>query len=273
MNKFFKSYYLKGTLLSPVHIGGKEEIDPFEYDIKDNILYILDIPTYIAGLGKKERDDFTTAIEAGNPVKIRKFIRERIDYKKYNVYAVRVSGDIAREYERKKDDRGNQLLIAPFIRNGIKQLPYIPGSSIKGAIRTALINLFVSQKGISKNDFGKRFKLTSRNLERKTLNHYGPDNDPLKAIKITDALLSEGSTIVSEVFNFNPRKIGINQGFNSMDMRKEVTLSQLTGKSIVFDCSMEVLSGMQEAEIIDQKKRREIMHLHKENLSSKAQLW
>jgi len=231
--------------LTPVHIGTGEVIEPFNYHIKDDVLYFLNISKFLIEVEKEVKEKFLKIIEINDIIGLRKFIRENINLDKYSVFKIKVKSEISKEYEIKKDDLRNQLLIYPFIRNSIKNTPYIPGSSLKGAIRTAVLNYFLQKEDLNKikeKIKTEKLKQKSKKIEKLILKYNTTDEDPFRVLKISDADLSKDSTFVAEVFNYNPK----NSRFNSMDIRIEMTDAELVNKKIEFEIDITLL---QEAKV------------------------
>jgi CRISPR-associated protein Csm5 len=133
-------------------------------------------------------------------------------------------------YYSKINDIQNQLLISPFIRaEGIAK-PLIPGSSIKGAIRTAVISEFAKTSNLSKpKDYKEEYT-----FESKVLGYKDAKNDPFRGIKIRDTTLQNDSTIIRNVRNVS-RKNGGKLQSNNIQIFCEVSHSSITGKSIYFE--------------------------------------
>jgi len=148
-----KTFKIKLTTLSPLHIGDGTELEPISYVVKDNFLYYFD-----------ENYVLEKILEENKQVNINKL--ENIDtlvefFKSYrdfiinnNLYKTKISvaKDIAKLYDnyygKSNNDSFNQMLIQKNIStlnpHTFKYEPYIPGSSIKGALQTVL-NLSVDE--------------------------------------------------------------------------------------------------------------------------------
>jgi len=142
----FQTYRLRCRTLTPVHIGTGEVLEPFNYHMQNSTLFVFNLSQFISSAEPKLRGEFLKIIDGNDIVGLRQFIRKHIDVEKYSLFRIKVTPEIAREYEVKKDDIRNQLLINPFIRNETTGMCYIPGSSIKGAIRTGVLNYVLRQK-------------------------------------------------------------------------------------------------------------------------------
>ena len=135
-----KKYKLRCEILSPVHIGSGCVIEPLDYIIKNSRLYKISFEKLVMSMDEVERDKFETLIDNGNLVDIRKYIAGNINKDEDSIYSLEVSYKIEDTYKSKLGDIQNQLLISPFIRTAGEVMPFIPGSSFKGSLRTAIIN-------------------------------------------------------------------------------------------------------------------------------------
>ena len=236
----FQTYRLSCRTLTPVHIGTGEVLEPFNYHMQNNTLFVFNLSQFISSAEPKLRGEFLKIIDGNDIVGLRQFIRKHIDLEKYSLFRIKVTPEIAREYEVKKDDIRNQLLINPFIRNETTGICYIPGSSIKGAIRTGVLNYVLRQKDrekIKREIKKEKPKWAAQKAEKLILNYKNPTDDPFRAVKISDAILSENATFVGEVFNYNPSR----KRFNSIDMRVEMTEGEICNKSIDFNTEISIL--------------------------------
>lgn len=229
-----KKYKLKGIVLSPLHIGTGYQIEPFDYVIRNGKLYRIPLEDFLYQLSKEKREIFENVIDSGNLNKIRKYITEEIDLEKYSAYSVRVTEEIERLYLSKINDIQNQLLIDPFIRTGGVNKPYIPGSSIKGAIRTALISQIAQNSNLPQPmEYREEFEFESRLLGSTDREK----NDPFRGIKITDGVLPSDSTIISQIKNVTKDRSG-NLQPNNIQLICEVTYSKISGKPIEFESNL-----------------------------------
>ena len=191
-----KRYRLYGEVLTPIHIGSGVVIEPYEYMISEDRLYKIDLAELLISLEDTEREEILGLLEK-DILGFRGFIRNRVDLSRYSQFSVRVSSKVSHLYEEKLDELKNQLLIGLFIRS-LNQ-PYIPGSSLKGALRTAVIFHLIS---------GKTGEGFSDRLEGNILGcldnrgFLDPSSDPFRAIKIRDVSLEKDSTAIEEIETF-----------------------------------------------------------------------
>ncbi|MBF0239520.1 MAG: hypothetical protein HQM12_17595 [SAR324 cluster bacterium] len=226
MNLPHKQYFpLKLSILTPVSVGNGETIDAMKYTIVEqdgkHYLHYLDLEHLLSHHPKAV--ELTKLLEQGRYEGIRKVIHElatqSID--DYSTGHRLVQDSIAKKFnsEINSANSPNQLLIDEALKNPLTQRLLVPGSSIKGAIRTAIIDhLDIEKKlGLNRGDF-KEF---SRNLEN-LLGRVG--DNAFQALKIGDfeAALNEGVVMRAEEIKKNPDKQATPKN------NREMTLSALT---------------------------------------------
>lgn len=137
-----ETYKVNAEILTPVHIGDGTELEPLEYVIREKF-YKVNLEEWLSTLsgGKAEEFKRLTGKEYAQKsilTSLRRFVKENIDIDKYTEWSVDVSETVKRRYEERFNAPENQLPVSPFIRTANK--PFLPGSSIKGAIRTAYLS-------------------------------------------------------------------------------------------------------------------------------------
>jgi CRISPR-associated protein Csm5 len=196
---YAKKYKMTIQALSPIHIGTGDELSPFEYVITDNIngepeLHIIDLPGMISGLNQQQKLRFYDAVNKGaDSVRyLRKFIRHNTDLTRFSLHTLPVCQNIWNIYQNKLDSQENQLIVNLFYRNTKEWQPVIPGSSIKGAIRTAIVSELARQtKALRKPAHPKSF-------EKEVLGCSDPRTDPFRCLKIADAMLPDAATFIDK---------------------------------------------------------------------------
>ena len=224
-----KKYKLRCEILSPVHIGSGCVIEPLDYIIKNSRLYKISFEKLVMSMDEVERDKFETLIDNGNLVDIRKYIAGNINKDEDSIYSLEVSYKIEDTYKSKLGDIQNQLLISPFIRTAGEVMPFIPGSSFKGSLRTAIINSFAKDSKLPEPK-GPREEYQ---FESNVMAYKDGKDDPFRGIWIRDAFLSANDTIIRDVINVS-RKQGSALRQNSIQNICELTHSVITGKSVDF---------------------------------------
>lgn len=141
MNQIFK---IELEVITPIHISSGKEISVNNYIIKDGKFYKYNIHNIIKNLSIAEKDNFKTKITTN-------FTETRSNIYKYIVdnfnninfeYTAEISKKIEDLYRKNLSNseikESNQFGIKEFI--GTNNKKYVPGSSIKGAIRTAILS-------------------------------------------------------------------------------------------------------------------------------------
>ncbi len=141
---------IKIRIVSPIHIGSGEEITPSEY-LVDKGFHRIDIDSLIKDSDFKPH--FDKFIELA---KTQRYIGDTVNptlLKKHILYTIPISGD-ARDYLAK-----NRTIVKEFIKTAGRV--YIPGSSLKGSILSAIF--YDTLKEIYDNN--PRFTIKDRDNE------------------------------------------------------------------------------------------------------------
>jgi CRISPR-associated protein Csm5 len=212
-----KPLKLRFHIISPVHIGCDDVYEPtsFVIDEKNGKLIVFDQVDFIKGLSPKDKERFVSICMQGNIssiIGIYKFLSNRQikgrevemvagllpDYKRVRDLPINDEKRIKREL--------NQFTISRTAYHPYDNLPYIPGSSVKGAIRTAWLNKIAKERGIkewwkvSKAKEGRQ----SKELEEKLLNG-SFDTDPFRMVKVSD-FTALGAAKTRIVYAVNKKK-------------------------------------------------------------------
>lgn len=196
MASFIKHYILKYTPLSPVHIGADETYEPGNYVIDDEAeaLFSFDTQAAVAGLEDRDKQQLLSIVNAKPDDEMLTRVQAFFDNQRDKLIpfarpAVPIATGVADLYRKRigktaqHEGRGrrviNKLEIERTFYNPVTGEPLFPGSSIKGAIRTALLdreNKGRKPKGIVKN---QRFQAD--------LFQGSFHSDPLRLISVDDA--------------------------------------------------------------------------------------
>lgn len=138
------------TPLSPIHIGCDEDYIPTNFVIKDNLLHYLDMAVLADVLDDKRRDELGKCYTLDT---IQRFFKSnRQDFASLASHIVGVANEIAQTYEQMagQSDNKNQFQIARTAYRPIDFSPYLPGSSLKGSIRTAWLDRINCRKPLQR---------------------------------------------------------------------------------------------------------------------------
>lgn len=186
--------------LTPVHIGSGETIEPYEYIITDK-LYRINLRRFISSLNIKDKETFLK-LSSSDIVKTRKFIKEKANLSNIAEYSMSVSSDVKNIYGDKINDPNSQLSIQTFVKT--MERPFIPGSSVKGAIRTALL-FSMADKPVE----------YTRDIEKYVFKFKDPKDDPFRVLKISDSLpIDIRDMIVYTVKTYSKKDKFTEHGYN-----------------------------------------------------------
>ncbi len=138
--------------LSPVHIGSGERYSSSEFVIKGNDILRLDINRIFALLKPKDKDVFVDYLEDPG-FRLEDFLKGKdIPISEARLYSLKHTAGVPNE-------------IIEHIKTDFKG--YIPGSSLKGAIKTAILSAFIGEREV--NEIGRIFSISNpRNRNRET---------------------------------------------------------------------------------------------------------
>ncbi len=197
-----ETVYFSITIASPVHIGCGDVYEPMSFvvDEEDLELVTFDTGKFMGLLTDTELEKLSSICRKGTVGSLQelyKFMRQHRHVATGS--RVSISEDFARHYDEvlKKDTRKfarelNRFEINRTYFNPVENVPVIPGSAIKGAIRTAVLNYREQQHNRPKNFSrvsAKKLRYETKKeagrLEKKLLGG-AFDSDPFRLIKVSD---------------------------------------------------------------------------------------
>lgn len=193
-----KKYKLEVSTLTPIHIGSgvflQYNTDYYSYkDTSDNFMIgVVNDKKVLEAIGKEHLNDWVNCIEKGRDIK--EFIRQFAPKVSPESYAKRVISDF---YAGKLN---RDTTLKECIHDGMGY-PYIPGSSIKGAIRTCVFASIMANKDIAKINSYEDLK----GLERRYLGE-DPNSDVFRFLQVGDALFVKNCEVATMLVNLNIRE-------------------------------------------------------------------
>jgi CRISPR-associated protein Csm5 len=189
------------STLSPIHIGCDEVFEPSNFVIHDGLLHALEVADLVTELNEAERKQLSRLTEEREPIgAIQRFFKSKAQrFAKTSRHQVTVAGAIANEYEEKigrpvqQNNTGYATYnLFPIARTAFRPLdntPYLPGSSLKGSIRTAWLNHLLRQRGNPLRPEDSRDKNKARTLQERLLGYTAGkfEQDPFRHIALSDA--------------------------------------------------------------------------------------
>lgn len=177
-------------ILSPIHIGCDEVYEPagFSVDEKEGMLYSFNPIDFLRSLDQQEKERLAAICSKGtieSILELYKFMQGR----SFRGHAVGLCPGFLAIYRRtlamsagdkkKIQQELNNFTISRTAFNSRTQQPYIPGSAIKGALRTAWLNGRQTVKKL-------RPAKNPGQLERDLLDGGAFQTDPLRLLKVSD---------------------------------------------------------------------------------------
>ena len=202
---------IKIKTLSQIHVGSGVMLQKgndfiVTYDAGNSDIYVIDPNKLgmILGTDRATIDEWVVHIEGGTA---NDFIQNRI------------AGHTPKEYAKRRITNyanfdNTQGTLKECIHDGMGR-PYIPGSSLKGAIRTAVMASLARKKGkdtlteqfkkiFAERDSRRQDRLLS-NIEKK---YFGdnPNSDLFRFLTVSDAFFEQDSEIAVKQINLNIRE-------------------------------------------------------------------
>src|SRR5690625_1195105 len=177
--------------LSPLHVGDGSEWTPDAYKLEGDELIRFDPQAVTRGLAPAEARGFAAAVDRGDLGAAQRLLRDAVKRDQIRE-RVRVSAESRREVAEALAGKRRRGAINPFARGS--QGPYLPGSAVKGALRTALLSAWVQPKLAHYQDWlsrqnirGGRSGPASTRLQEQVLGAL--DRDPFRFIRVFDTAL------------------------------------------------------------------------------------
>ena len=224
MNTFLKTYRLALTPLSPIHIGCGEDFEPTNYVIDrdetfGSVLYGFDPSRAV--LNDLQKSKLMEVAGKTSLLAIQRFFKDNAkDFKVQADVLMPVSAGVADAYERNVgravsvEASGNQVFNRLFIERSIytgqQSQPYIPGSSFKGAIRTAILDDLNQGQRARPDEMDRRGAAKGEVVERRLLKG-DFQTSPLRLLKIAD-LMPTRDPMRRVLFAVNRKKKQIKDG-------------------------------------------------------------
>ena len=203
---FLSCLRLDVTTLGPVHIGASAEMDPTSYvlDAESDALFEFP-PDALADVLDARGQQTLLDLVSGNVNKytiprIQKLIHDRrTALATHATRTVRTSAGVRTLYEERIGDIAqretgaiNRLEIEKSFTDSITGAPCLPGSSLKGAIRTALLNQINKGRKLAREESRPRGAERSRRLQERLFQYQDFADDPMRLVHLADAVWSDG---------------------------------------------------------------------------------
>ena len=304
MRKERKIYNCTLTPLTPIQVGNGNQIYPYNYVIKNGFYYRIELSEIIDKFPSKIKEEFIRLLENNNMIKIRSFIFENYKEEYGYLYKAKIDKNVEDFYLKKikgveLKNEENQLIIEEFIGNHMGK--FIPGSTIKGALRNGFLFEKFKKDGYSytldreiedrrgrkiptapfvlKNIDKKYEKTESDKREAKILglDKLEPKIDPFKNLIVTDTEICDNLIKIKKIERVSIKEKKGNMSMNNFEITKSLYSdneeNNLSFKIIIneYDISEELLNTLLKGNIVTNKKNIYLENIFKHlNLKAKA---
>jgi CRISPR-associated protein Csm5 len=179
--------------LTQIHIGDGTEWRPDEYFIEKQKLCRFDQQAAMRSMRAVQRIQFATALDRGDLSGAAKLLRQAGRAHVLDGMRLRLSQAAADDLSLAMENPlRREGAVKPFIRSG--GAPFIPGSSIKGASRTALASAALprGEREASKWDHASAMAAALG------LDPHRTETDPLRFLSVSDARLPDDATVIDK---------------------------------------------------------------------------
>jgi len=198
----FDHYRLLITPLSPVHIGTGQSYEPTNYVIEGDTLSEFDTGALGDALTQPEREELLRTVngrpDTGMLKSVQRFFFERrqalMAHARHSIPVLEGVATLYRDRvgQTAQRERGNaqvinRLTIDRTAFNSVTRLPLLCGSSLKGAIRTALLNLVNGEKSAREEKGLHEFQGRLFHYRHPDRSGLRLECDPMRLIQIGDA--------------------------------------------------------------------------------------
>lgn len=239
MNKILN---FKMQTISPLHISSGQEIEPYSYIVKadsngDKSLYYINLYKFISLLSQDERQKLTQILSETNT---NNSLNNAVEFV-YNLFNKEKHSEVVlfeykvtnKFYEEYKNRLGNKnianIMLYTCIKDG-NYKPYIPGSSIKGAVKRAfeykhdasgysseLLKMKVSER--AEKDAFKMLKIADLYSNNMTLNIGYVKDFALNSLNIADMRINIMAEFIIDAVDFD-LCLNINNNYNKAGIYK-----------------------------------------------------
>ena len=174
-------------VLSPIHIGCDDVYEPTNFVIDENRRKLIEFDPldFIKRLSPHQRAEFSRICSGDNLLSIFKFIKQALNHE-ISGREINIASGLSEHYKKvlSMSSYDSKVIINQFTLNKTAYNPqtkqvYIPGTSIKGAIRTAYLSHLAINMG------KKNAREKANDLEKELLGG-SFDADPFRMIKVSD---------------------------------------------------------------------------------------
>jgi CRISPR-associated protein Csm5 len=278
---FISQHKLKISTLSPIHIGCNETYEPTNYVLDEGALFAFDSISSMNGLSEDTHSRLLDIV-CGKPNDHMLKEIQLFFYENRNAiipgatHIIPVHTNIVEFYKKRigkvvhSEGKGknviNKLEIERTAFNSIDHSLFLPGSSIKGAIRTALLNS-VNKNYALNNSYEKNRELQQRLFK---YNMRTMEKDPMRLVSIADTHQGEKTDFSrSELYFAVNRK----RNQNDEDGKPIITMAESKGLNQILESIVPLHFRLFETQLNLHKIEQDLLHKKKDGFPEQSLHW
>jgi CRISPR-associated protein Csm5 len=199
--------------ITPIHIGDGNELDPTQYVIRGRRLERFDPVATIAGLSEADRRKYLRALNEGELSRAQRLLQGAASRGASEIVSL-LSDRSGEELQQALESPNRSGSFKTIIRSGGRAI--IPGSTVKGALRTGLLHLEAERRHVAFDQIEHLIKIPGRSgrasdaLQRIAfaLPDGATERDPMRDVSVADAVLDEESTQIDQVVDWKRDRSG-----------------------------------------------------------------
>lgn len=242
-------YCFRATPLTPIHVGDGTVLAPEDYLIEGNHLIQFNRAAVLRDMKPGIRQDLEKRLDRNDFQAAQDILRKSVQAAHHRCriqIGAESKADLSKAVGNPLDPVVRQRAVQGFARNPLTAKPYLPGSALKGAIRTAVVNHYTQKhfpsvkQAVSpllgnahiRKDAWKALETEALNFEFQQL-----QQDPFRLLKVADADLPTDATRVDKVW---PVKRDGQEDTKGIQMHFERLLSRGDGIDSGFTVELEL---------------------------------
>ncbi len=205
-------YRFQATPLTPIHVGDGATLAPEDYLIEGDYLIRFNRSATLRDMSPEARRQLEARLDRNDFQAAQEILRKSVN-PQHHRYRIQIGAeskvDLLKAVGNPLDPGVRQRAVQGFVRNPLNGRPFLPGSALKGAIRTAVINTF-TQRCLADLTLVVSPLLTNPHesrtawkvLETNALNfdYRQLQEDPFRLLKVADAELPAHCTRIDKVW-------------------------------------------------------------------------
>jgi CRISPR-associated protein Csm5 len=198
---------LEAIALTPIHVGDGSQWTPEAYKLDGEDLMRFEPSAVLADMDQSQCQRYIAAIDKNNLQSAQGLLQQAAKADKHCIDRIACSPESEGEIKQAIGDPGRRRgNVHGFTRSGGK--PFLPGSSVKGALRTAILSARAQSRldelrrdlNLDEVEPGRSGE-KSNLLQQCVLQSKETDTDPFRFVRVSDAELPAGCTRIERIFN------------------------------------------------------------------------